>query len=163
MLKIARHKLDKSNFSDIKLIKANVIKLPFENDSFDLITLSFALRNLIFQNDDAKDYLKELYRVLKPGGNLIILETSKPKNFLFRSLYYFYLKKILKPIIHIKMKDKAPYNYLIHSMLNFDKPKKIIGFFEKNQFNKRKFKSLFFGIFGIFIFEKSVNLNQKQN
>ena len=67
------------------------MELPFPDDSFDYVTIGFGLRNV----PDIDQVLKELYRVVKPGGMVVCLETSHPTLFGFKQLYYFYFRYIM--------------------------------------------------------------------
>src|SRR5258708_18847326 len=75
----------------IEFVEANAEKLPFGDDEFDAVTISFGLRNV----KDPKQALAEMYRVLKPGGRLLICEFSKPPRALFRMGYQTYLRYVL--------------------------------------------------------------------
>ena len=105
--------------------------MPFENDTFDAITIGFGVRN--FENLDTG--LKEINRVLKPGGVLAILETSQPNKFPMKQLFKLYSKYIIPTIGNIFSKDKSAYSYLPESAAAFPYGKKFNNILEKNGFN----------------------------
>lgn len=88
--------------------------LPFPSDTFDSITIAFGIRNVV----DRRLGLAEMWRVLKPGGRMIILEFSTPRSALFRNLYYFYFRRVLPMIGGLFSKYNA-YKYLPDSVLEF--------------------------------------------
>ena len=112
MLAMAREKVDGTDLTNkVKFIKGDSEALPFNDQTFDAITVSFGIRN--FEN--LEKGLSEILRVLKPNGLFIILETSVPVKFPFKQGYQFH-SKILLPIIgKLFSKDKVAYNYLSES------------------------------------------------
>ncbi len=112
MLEVGRKKvLAKNLHSRIELILADSENLPFEDNSFDAITVGFGIRN--FENLDKG--LSEILRVLRPGGIFAILETSVPDKFPFRQGYQFYTRIILPVVGRIFSRDKSAYGYLSQS------------------------------------------------
>ncbi len=102
----------KKRNKDIKFVQGDALNLPFEDNSFDVTTISFGLRNTSNINLALKDAL----RVTKAGGRIIIAEFSHPSNFLFRKIYLNYLMKAL-PIISRKIsKNPEAYVYLAESI-----------------------------------------------
>ncbi|MGB8704507.1 MAG: bifunctional demethylmenaquinone methyltransferase/2-methoxy-6-polyprenyl-1,4-benzoquinol methylase UbiE [Gillisia sp.] len=121
MLAVGRKKIAAKNLSDkIKMVQADSENLPFEKDSFDAITVAFGVRN--FEN--LEKGLAEIYRVLKPGGILVILETSVPVKFPFKQGYKLYSNALLPLIGKIFSKDKEAYSYLSKSAAAFPYGKK---------------------------------------
>jgi demethylmenaquinone methyltransferase/2-methoxy-6-polyprenyl-1,4-benzoquinol methylase len=112
MLKIGRDKFEKGAFS-----VSDAHMLPFRDDSFDRITISFGFRNVT----DKPKGLKEMHRVLKPGGRLCILEFSQPEGFFFSRLYRLYFTKILPFIGGIISGNRRAYEYLPDSVYKFPK------------------------------------------
>tara|TARA_B110000908_G_scaffold138956_1_gene165376 strand:+ start:501 stop:1238 length:738 start_codon:yes stop_codon:yes gene_type:complete len=109
MLSIARKKVtDTALNNKLEFIKGDSEALPFNDNLFDAITVSFGIRN--FEN--LEKGLSEILRVLKPNGLFIILETSVPTNFIFKLGYQFHSKVLLPLIGKLFSKDKAAYNYL---------------------------------------------------
>ena len=116
MLEQARAKRTVRGLGDAtnQFLHGDCLNLPFEDQSFDLITIAFGLRNLA---DRAKG-LAEMQRVLRPGGRLIILEFSQPYLW-FRPLYYFYLRGILPWVARWLTGDRDAYLYLGTSIAGF--------------------------------------------
>ncbi len=133
MLSVARKKIAKENYScELSFIKGDSEALPFEDNSFEAITVSFGIRNF----ETLELGLSEIYRVLSPGGIFIILETSVPTRFPWKQGYHLYSKGILPIIGKIFSKDKVAYRYLSESASVFPFGEKLnnilrkIGFIE---------------------------------
>src|SRR5690625_215391 len=86
MLSVAKGKSAELNLSHLQFIHGNAMDLPFKDNTFDYVTIGFGLRNV----PDYMTVLSEMYRVVKPGGQVVCLETSQPRLFGFRHIYYFY-------------------------------------------------------------------------
>ena len=113
MLEVGREKLrDKGLFKNIEYVQANAEALPFADNSFDCITISFGLRN-VTNKDQA---LKSMWRVLKPGGRLLILEFSKPEYKLLNKAYDLYSFTMLPLMGKIVANDADSYRYLAESI-----------------------------------------------
>lgn len=110
MLAVGQKKVDVSDYSDkITLIQGDAMALPFDDASFDIVTIGFGLRNL----PDPVMGLKEMYRVLKPGGQLVILETSQPDNPIVKPFWQFYFGTVMPVFGKIFAKGKyQEYKYL---------------------------------------------------
>jgi demethylmenaquinone methyltransferase/2-methoxy-6-polyprenyl-1,4-benzoquinol methylase len=116
MLEIGKQRINKLNLSNtIQLLKADSENLPFNNNTFNAVTVAFGVRN--FEN--LEKGLSEMHRVLTPGGKVVILEFSKPERFPIKQLYFFYFKNILPSIGKIVSKDDSAYHYLPQSVNNF--------------------------------------------
>lgn len=116
MLEIGRKKVEQTPFSSqITLQKASILEIPFDGNYFDCITLSFGIRNVT----DVPLCLSELLRVLKPGGKVLILETSIPKYPIIRHLHLWYLRNILPKVGGMISKQKHAYNYLNQTAESF--------------------------------------------
>ena len=112
MLSIARKKVADTELKNkLEFIKGDSEALPFKDNMFDAITVSFGIRN--FEN--LEKGLSEILRVLKPNGLFIILETSIPTNFIFKQGYKIHSKIVLPLIGKLFSKDKTAYNYLSES------------------------------------------------
>jgi demethylmenaquinone methyltransferase/2-methoxy-6-polyprenyl-1,4-benzoquinol methylase len=113
MLKVGREKLrNKGLVNNIRYVQANAEALPFPDNYFDLITIGFGLRN-VTHKDQA---LASMYRALKPGGRLLVLEFSKPTNVVMSKLYDFYSFKVLPKMGQLVAKDSDSYQYLAESI-----------------------------------------------
>ena len=124
MLKQARQKRDHLGLDSKKnvFMEGDCLNLPFEDESFDLVTISFGLRNLA----DRKKGLTEIHRVLKPEGRLIVLEFTQPY-WWFRPVYYFYLRLVLPWFARLVTGDRDAYLYLGTSITNFPNRHELIG------------------------------------
>jgi demethylmenaquinone methyltransferase/2-methoxy-6-polyprenyl-1,4-benzoquinol methylase len=116
MLEIGREKIRQKKLSDkIEMLIGDSENLPFEDNSYDAITVAFGVRN--FEN--LEKGLKEINRVLKPGGTFVVLETSVPTKTPFRQGYGLYTGKIMPTIGKLFSKDRSAYQYLSESAANF--------------------------------------------
>lgn len=116
MLAIGREKISKRGLEKLlRLELGSAEQLPFADQSFDLVTMSFGIRNVT----DVAASLGELYRVLRPGGQVIILEFSLPANRAVRSLYLLYFRHLLPKIGAILSGDSYAYNYLNKTVETF--------------------------------------------
>lgn len=112
MLDIGKEKINKKGLSSkIEMVLGDSENMPFEDNTFDAITVAFGVRN--FEN--LKNGLKEILRVLKPGGVFVILETSVPTKTPYKQGYSFYTKNILPLIGRAFSKDRSAYKYLCES------------------------------------------------
>lgn len=113
MLGVGRDRMaDKGFIGNIDYVLANAESLPFDDKQFDCVTIAFGLRNVT----DKDAALKSIYRVLKPGGRLLILEFSKPLNSLLEKAYDKYSFNVLPKIGEIVTKDADSYRYLAESI-----------------------------------------------
>lgn len=113
MLKVGREKLrNKGLVNNIRYVQANAEALPFPDNYFDLITIGFGLRNVTHK----EQALASMYRALKPGGRLLVLEFSKPTNVVMSKLYDFYSFKVLPKMGQLVAKDSDSYQYLAESI-----------------------------------------------
>ncbi|MDT0293303.1 bifunctional demethylmenaquinone methyltransferase/2-methoxy-6-polyprenyl-1,4-benzoquinol methylase UbiE [Mesonia ostreae] len=128
--KITEKKLDKV----IEMIQGDSEALPFETDSFDAITVAFGVRNF----ETLENGLKEILRVLKPGGIFVVLETSVPTKFPFKQGYRFHCKFILPTIGKLFSKDKVAYKYLSDSAAVFPFGEKFNNILSKVGFTQVK-------------------------
>lgn len=135
MLSISRKKVPYGMFS-----AADAHFLPYKNNSFNKITISFGFRNVA----DKDQGLKELYRVLENNGRLCILELTQPENSLINFFYKLYFKKLL-PYIGGIFSSKKAYTYLPDSVYNFPKRKQFLTMIENAGFKNIKFKTMLFG------------------
>ncbi len=147
MLGVGKQKVAKANLSDkIEMIVGDSENMPFHDDTFDAITVSFGVRN--FANLDKG--LKEVRRVLKPNGTFVILETSNPTKFPFKQGYKFYTSFILPIIGKIFSRDKMAYSYLCESANSFPFGKAFDNILQKNGFINTEYKPVTFGVATIY-------------
>jgi demethylmenaquinone methyltransferase/2-methoxy-6-polyprenyl-1,4-benzoquinol methylase len=123
--------------------------LPFANNTFDSITIAFGIRNVV----DRKLGLAEMWRVLRPGGRMIILEFSTPRSQLFRQLYYFYFRQLL-PIVGGLFSRYNAYKYLPDSVLEFPSQEEFCRMMGEAGFRNIHLQELTFGIATIYVGEK---------
>nr|WP_317630753.1 bifunctional demethylmenaquinone methyltransferase/2-methoxy-6-polyprenyl-1,4-benzoquinol methylase UbiE [uncultured Flavobacterium sp.] len=116
MLEVGRKKVKEKNLeSKIDLVLGDSENIPFPDNHFDAITVSYGIRNF----ETLEKGLAEILRVLKPNGIFVILETSVPTKFPFKQGYNFYTNNILPLIGKLFSKDKVAYSYLSESAQNF--------------------------------------------
>lgn len=151
MLSIARKKVTSQNIVDkIEFLQGDSEEMPFENNSFDAITVAFGVRN--FEN--LEKGLSEILRVLKPGGLFVVLETSVPTKFPFKQGYYFYSKSILPLVGKLFSKDKVAYNYLSESASVFPYGETFNNILRKIGFKDVKNKPQTLGVASIYTASK---------
>ncbi len=115
MLKVGQEKIKKLNLQHVSLIHGNAMDLPFEDNSFDFVTIGFGLRNV----PDYKQVLSEMHRVVKPGGKVVCLETSQPTLIGFKQIYYFYFKYVMPLFGKLFAKSYKEYSWLQESAKDF--------------------------------------------
>ena len=151
MLEIGKKKIAQRNFEKTILLQyEDCEKMNFETNSFDGVTVAFGVRNFEHLNVG----IQEMYRVLKPGGKLVILELSTPENKLIFSLYNIYFKHILPSIGGWISGDKSAYRYLYQSVLQFPKPDKFIPILSSCGFQKVEHKAFTFGLARMYVATK---------
>jgi demethylmenaquinone methyltransferase/2-methoxy-6-polyprenyl-1,4-benzoquinol methylase len=147
MLDVGRKKIVERKLNElISLQSGDSENIPFEENKFDAVTVAFGVRN--FEN--LEKGLKEIYRVLKPGGMLVVLEFSKPKMFPLKQLYNFYFKAILPKIGRVVSSDTSAYTYLPESVEVFPDGQDFIRILSGVGFKSTTCKSLTFGISSIY-------------
>lgn len=151
MLDVARRKASDRGVSDrIVFQQADSEALPFDKESFDLVTVAFGVRN--FENLDKG--LSEFFRVLRPGGRVLVLEFSQPEVFPVRQLYGFYSRKILPRLSSRFTRDKKAYDYLPESIAAFPYGKEFLKRLEGAGFFGVSATALTFGIASLYQGEK---------
>jgi len=154
MLSIAERKAKKNKFKDIQFIQGNAADLPFSDSHFDCITIGFGIRNLTFENPLSISHLKEMHRVLKNNGRLIILESSVPENKFIRFFHYIYLQFILIPVGGLISGNWEAYRYLAHSSSNFFNFNLFKEMIENERFTFLSHRKFIFGAANILVFTK---------
>lgn len=142
MLSVAEDKKKNMNLKQLNLIHGNAMDLPFPENSFDYVTIGFGLRNV----PDHMTVLKELRRVVKPGGKVVCLETSQPTLFGFRQLYYLYFRFIMPLIGRIFAKSYKEYAWLQESAKTFPDKKELKQMFLEAGFSSVQVKSYTGGV-----------------
>lgn len=150
MLSIGEQKVKQSKQSHVNLIHGNAMSLPFADNQFDYVTIGFGLRNV----PDYMQVLKEMYRVLKPGGIAVCLETSKPSGFIYRHMYYFYFKRIMPILGKIFAKSYDEYSWLQQSTMAFPDKDELAKMFTQIGFNDIQVKSYSGGVAAMHLGQK---------
>ncbi len=119
MLQQAAARLAKRGEQRVNLAQANAMQLPLGNHSLDLVTIGYGLRNLANMDDG----LREITRVLKPGGRLLILDFGKPKNRIIRSVYFLYLAVMLPVFGWLCCGNASAYAYVLDSLKKYSAQK----------------------------------------
>ena len=151
MLQVGRKKIEKLKLNNtIEMVYGDSENIPFENNSFDAITVAFGVRNF----EDLEKGLSEIFRVLKPGGKFVVLETSIPTKSPFKQGYTFYSTKILPIIGKVFSKDKVAYKYLSDSAASFPYGEAFNNILQKIGFIDVECKPQTFGVASIYIAKK---------
>jgi demethylmenaquinone methyltransferase/2-methoxy-6-polyprenyl-1,4-benzoquinol methylase len=151
MLDIGRQKIKASGLHHlIRLQEADSENIPFENNTFDAITVAFGVRNF----EHLEIGLEEMLRVLKPGGKAVILEFSQPTMFPFKQLFHFYFKNILPTIGKLTSKDPKAYQYLYESVQAFPDGDDFLDVLNKTGYKSNKCIPLTLGICSIYVGHK---------
>lgn len=151
MLAVARRKIEARGLDGrIVLDRGDAERLAVADASVDVATVAFGVRNF----GDLGAGLRELARTIKPGGKVVILEFSRPRNRAFRALYEFYSYKILPRIGGLVSRDKRAYEYLPASVGEFPAPEEFMGMMARAGFRNCRARSQSFGIAQIYIGEK---------
>jgi demethylmenaquinone methyltransferase/2-methoxy-6-polyprenyl-1,4-benzoquinol methylase len=119
MLDIANRKAHLCKAGNVEFLAGDVADMPFEDGEIDCITMGFGFRNLTYRNPERHEYLREIARVLKPGGYFHILESAVPENQVIRFFYMLYLLVFLIPIGGILSGSWKAYRYLARSSMEF--------------------------------------------
>ena len=151
MLAVARRKIEARGLDGrIVLDRGDAERLAVADASVDVATVAFGVRNF----GDLGAGLRELARTIKPGGKVVILEFSRPRNLVFRALYEFYSYKILPRIGGLVSRDKRAYEYLPASVGEFPAPEEFMGMMARAGFRNCRARSQSFGIAQIYIGER---------
>ena len=155
MLEIAKAKASSSaKGKNIRFIVADVAQLPFADNHFNCIGISFAFRNLTYKNPMTQSYLNEVLRVLKPGGKFVIVESSQPESPFIRFLDHLYLRLWVFPSGYLLSGNKGAYRYLAESARHFYSAGEMQAFLLQAGFKRVAAKKLFFGAAAVYTAEK---------
>lgn len=147
MLRLGREKISSRHLIDqILLETGDGEKIKYENDTFDAVTVGFGIRNF----DSIKKGVKEMHRVLKPGGMMVILELSRMDIFPVKQFFELYFHFLVPLLGRIFSKDPSAYNYLPESVKDFPKRKEIASIMNDAGFKNSGFKRLSLGIATLF-------------
>lgn len=152
MLELASKKRErKQAVHPIDFVLGDSEGLPFADNNFEAVMAAFGVRNF----EDLEKGLSEMFRVLKPGGMLVVLEFSKPRYFPFKQLYNFYFRYVLPQIGRFTSKDPKAYRYLYESVQVFPDYDSFTAILEKLGFVSCKFQPLSLGICCIYTASKA--------
>jgi demethylmenaquinone methyltransferase/2-methoxy-6-polyprenyl-1,4-benzoquinol methylase len=142
MLSVGQKKVDELKLTQVELIHGNAMSLPFEDHSFDYVTIGFGLRNV----PDYIQVLKEMHRVLKPGGKAVCLETSQPELPVIKQFYYVYFRYVMPLFGKIVAKSYEEYSWLQESAKDFPGISKLAEMFKEAGFSRVDVKPHTFGV-----------------
>lgn len=152
MLSVAKERQESHSLNNLTFIQGNAMELPFEDNYFDYVTVGFGLRNV----PDYLQVLREMKRVVKPGGIVVCLETSQPTGKIFRKLYYFYFKNVMPLFGKIFAKSYQEYAWLHESAKDFPGKEKLKKLFEDAGLSNVQIKSYTGGVAAMHLGEKQV-------
>ncbi|GAA1346720.1 demethylmenaquinone methyltransferase [Falsarthrobacter nasiphocae] len=127
---------------DIEFVYADALDLPFEDESFDVVTISYGLRNV----QDTSRALAEMLRVLKPGGRVVVAEFSRPVNPLFRTVYIEYLMRALPAVARAVSPNPDAYVYLADTIREWPGQEELAQEFAEAGFQDVEYRNLTGGI-----------------
>jgi len=144
----------------IKFVAADAASLPFPDGSFDAVGLAFSFRNLTHRNPSRERHLAEIYRVLRPGGKLVIVETSQPRNPFIRAGFHAYMRLLVGPIGGL-ISDRAAYRYLAESAAAFMPLAEATTLLEHSAFSVKTAMPLLFGVASLIVGIKPLTPERK--
>lgn len=127
---------------NLEWIVGDAMSLPFENNSFDVYTISFGIRNVT----RVQDALSEAYRVLRPGGRLMVLEFSQLPNDMMQQAYDLYSFNVIPPMGKIVTGDRDSYQYLVESIRKFPDQETFAGMIRSAGFEQVKYRNMTMGV-----------------
>lgn len=147
MMQVGREKVAKAGYSEfISFEQQDCTALTYADNSFDAVTAAFGVRNF----EDIEKGIAEMYRVLKPGGHLMILELSSPEHFPMKQLYRIYSTTIIPLIGRLFSKEKAAYSYLPESIKVVPQGKVMEELLTRQGFAQAKARTFTFGICSLY-------------
>mgnify|MGYP001217964532 FL=1 len=136
MLSICKNRLIDNGFvKDINFIKSSIEDISLDSNSIDIATIAFGFRNFT----DHKKALENIYDVLKPGGKLVIMEFTTPKDKIMGKIFETYTNKIIPKLGEFIAKDYDSYKYLAESIKTYYSPNQVLKMFEENKYINNKF------------------------
>ena len=154
MLSHARKTAEKQKCENIEFVQGDVANMPFMDNSFDAIGISFGFRNLTFNSRHENIHIAEIQRVLKEGGNLYILESGSPQNLFIQFFYTIFLFIFLIPVGGILTGDFKAYYYLAISSRSYYSRQQMVLLLKSFGFKNVKVRKFLFGATNLTIAEK---------
>jgi demethylmenaquinone methyltransferase/2-methoxy-6-polyprenyl-1,4-benzoquinol methylase len=152
----------KDSCAEVEFVLSEAEALPFPDGTFDLVTISFSTRNLNTSRSRLVDILKEFLRVLKPGGNIINLETSRPPNAFVDRLFRFYVGTVVKPVGFMMSGSRRGYAYLSSTIPEFYGAEELAEIMKEAGFDEVSFNRMTFGAAAYHIGKKA-NMNCEED
>ncbi|MDY5813920.1 MAG: bifunctional demethylmenaquinone methyltransferase/2-methoxy-6-polyprenyl-1,4-benzoquinol methylase UbiE [Bacteroides sp.] len=151
MMDVARAKAKQAGLGErLTFVREDCMALSFPDSRFDAVTVAFGVRNF----EDLDRGLAEMCRVLRPGGQLVILELTSPERFPMRQLFGFYGRVIIPLVGKLLSKDSSAYRYLPHTMAVFPQGEQMQGILYRAGFKEVRFERLTFGICTLYVATK---------
>lgn len=151
MMDIGRQKVKRARLEQIiSFEKEDCLQLSYPENSFDAVTAAFGIRNF----PDLDRGLKEIFRVLKPGGHLSIVELTSPVAFPMKQLFKVYSHTVLPIYGRLVSRDDSAYHYLTATIEAFPQGEQMVGIFKKAGFSEARFERLTFGICTMYLATK---------
>ncbi|MZP28121.1 demethylmenaquinone methyltransferase [Heliobacterium undosum] len=148
MLAVAQEKQREGKLArQIEFIQGNAMELPFPDNRFDTATIGFGLRNV----PDFRQVLREMTRVVKPGGTVVSLETSKPQSWPMKPLHGFYVDRLVPVIDRLSVGQQGPYAWLARSAQAFLPQEELSAVFREAGLTKVRYHNLFGGVAAIHV------------
>jgi demethylmenaquinone methyltransferase/2-methoxy-6-polyprenyl-1,4-benzoquinol methylase len=127
---------------NVEFVQADATRLPFDDDSFDAVTISFGLRNIV----DPDAALAEFFRVTKPGGRVVVCEFSRPPASVIRAVYYAYLRYGMPVFARLASTNPVAYAYLMESIRDWPDQRTLAGMIRRAGFERVVYRNLTAGI-----------------
>ncbi len=138
---------------DIEFVQADATTLPFDDETFDAVTISFGLRNIT----DPHAALAEMYRVLKPGGRLVICEFTTPPVPVIRATYRWYLRSVMPTVVRVASSNSEAYDYLAESIEAWPDQQTLSRWLRGAGFSRVAHRNLTLGVVALHRGRKPVN------
>lgn len=129
----------------IQFLRGNALRIPFQDSQFDVVTISYGLRNL----ENFQDGLSEIWRVLKPGGRLLVLDFGKPENAVWRKIYFTYLRCCVPWFGRLFCGDSETYAYILESLLHYPGQRGIAALMSETSYTDVRVINLLGGVMSI--------------
>lgn len=148
-LPMLRHARENTPPGTVAFNLGDALHLPYGDDTFDLVTIGFATRNLCALDHQLVPAFREFHRVLKPGGCFINLETSQPASPLLRGAFHLYVKLTVRPVGRLVSGTGGGYNYLSNSIRTFYNAAQLQEKILSAGFSRVEYRKLLFGVAAI--------------